>query len=239
MLPDTINFERAWPFLRDAFVLGYFIGAVPFGLLLGRLFGIGDVRRRGSGNIGAINMMRLGGLPLGVVTLLLDAAKGAAPVLWVVYGWQYGPLTATVAGFAAFVGHCFSVFLLFSGGKGVATGFGFILAYSVAFSSDALPLWPIGPICAGVWLAAALTVRIASVASLCAALAAAILFPLYELWDAAWAVFAMGLITLYRHAGNIRRLVAGTEPRISLGRGRSGAEGDARSDTRTRPEPRS
>lgn len=221
MFPDIPNFERAWPFLRDAFLLGYVVGALPFGLLLGRLFGVGDVRKKGSGNIGAINLLRLGGWRLGVLTLLLDALKGAGPTLFVAYVWGYGPLTATAAGFGAFVGHCFSVFLLFSGGKGVATGFGFILAYTIAFSDATHPIWIIGPIAAGVWLTTALSLRIASVASLAAAAAAAALFPAFEEWTMAWAMFAMGLITLYRHRGNIRRLISGEEPRIALGRRRA------------------
>lgn len=208
-----MNFDRAWPFLRDAFILGYVIGAVPFGLLLARAFGVGDIRRKGSGNIGAMNMTRIGGWPLGLATLLLDMAKGAAPMLIVLHVWEYGPTTAAPAGFGAFVGHCFSVFLLFSGGKGVATAFGVFLVWS----------WEIALMCAGVWLIVALVTRISSVASLSAAAAAALLFPLSDDWTSAWFVFAMGLITLFRHAGNIRRLLNGAEPRIALGRRRAAA----------------
>lgn len=201
MIPDIFDLGGATPYFLGAFFGGYLFGAPPFGLWLARLFGLRDPRAGGSGNIGAVNMLRLGGWRLGAATLILDAAKGALPVL---LAWQYGPNTAVLAGFGAFLGHCYSPFLGFSGGKGVATAFGAFLAWN----------WWIALICAGVWLLVAILSRIASVASLSAAAAAAILFPYFEEWTAAWAVFGMGLITIWRHRENIVRLISGEEPRI-------------------------
>ncbi|MEL6316646.1 MAG: glycerol-3-phosphate 1-O-acyltransferase PlsY [Pseudomonadota bacterium] len=213
MIPDVMGFDRAAPYLFGAFLVGYLIGALPVGLAVAKLFGLGDVRAAGSGNIGANNLLRLGGARAGAVTLLLDAAKGAAPAM--IAFLYFGPVASACAGFGAFLGHCFSVYLRFWGGKGVATGFGVLLVWR----------WEVALICAAAWAATALLGRRASLASLAAALAAAALFPRYEEWTYAWPVFAMTAIIFLRHAGNIRRLATGAEPRIRIGGGGGGDGG--------------
>ncbi len=186
-------------------LLGYAFGSVPFGLLLTRLAGLGDIRGIGSGNIGATNVLRAGGKGLAAATLLLDGAKGAIPVL--LANWLAGPPAWLWAGGGAVLGHLFPVWLGFRGGKGVATGLGVLLAAD----------WRVGVISCAVWLAMAAGARRSSAASL-ASLAAA---PL-----AAWALGDAGLVKLSlaiavlvyaRHHANIRRLLAGTEPRIGRG----------------------
>ncbi|MCI4665674.1 MAG: glycerol-3-phosphate 1-O-acyltransferase PlsY [Neomegalonema sp.] len=201
MVPDILNWGGAFPYFVAAFVGGYLIGGLPFGLWLGRAFGLGDVRAQGSGNIGAANLLRSGGWRVGLLTLLLDACKGAAPAL---IASEWGLNTMVLAGFGAFLGHCFSPYLGFWGGKGIATAFGVFVVWSA----------PIALMCVAVWIVAAALSRRASVASLATAAAGAALFPYFELWDAAWAVFAMGLITLWRHRGNVERLLRGDEPKI-------------------------
>ncbi|HZB91354.1 MAG TPA: glycerol-3-phosphate 1-O-acyltransferase PlsY [Stellaceae bacterium] len=194
-----------WPFVLGA-ALAYLLGSIPFGLLLTRLAGHGDIRGIGSGNIGATNVLRTGNKGLALATLLLDAGKGAAAVL---VAARFGPdMTAYAAAFA-FLGHLFPVWLGFKGGKGVATSGGILLAY----------LWPVGAAAAGTWLAVALATRYSSLA----ALAAALLAPLY-----AWlltreiqpteVVAFLAVLVLLRHHANIRRLLRGEESRIRLGK---------------------
>jgi glycerol-3-phosphate acyltransferase PlsY len=183
-------------------LLGYVFGSVPFGLLLTRLAGLGDIRAIGSGNIGATNVLRTGRKELAAATLVLDGAKGAIPVL--LAGWLAGSPAGLWAGGGAVLGHLFPVWLGFRGGKGIATGLGVLLAAD----------WRVGVIACAVWLAVAGSARRSSAASL-ASFAAA---PL-----AAWALGDAGLVKLSlaiavlvcaRHHANIRRLLAGTEPRI-------------------------
>lgn len=188
-------------------VAGYLLGAVPFGLLLTRAFGGGDLRAIGSGNIGATNVLRTGRRDLALATLLLDAAKGAAAVLLArhITGDE---AVAAIAGFAAFGGHLFPLWLRLRGGKGVATMLGVTLA----------AWWPAGVAALLVWAVAAAVTRRSSVGGMLAALAAPLLFatgamaPPGTRWTAVLAVIAALLIL--KHADNIRRLVAGTEPRI-------------------------
>ena len=152
--PDILGFDRALPYLLGALLSGYVVGGLPFGLIVTRAFGLGDIRNIGSGNIGATNVLRSGNKLAALATLILDVAKGAAPAL---IAWHYfGPLAAAAAGFGAFLGHCFSPYLGFTGGKGVATGFGVLLAWR----------WEVGVICAVVWLAAALLSRRSSAGAL-------------------------------------------------------------------------
>ena len=181
--------------------LGYLLGSVPFGLILTRLFGAGDLRSIGSGSIGATNVLRTGRKGLAAGTLLLDAGKGALAV-WLTAQWW--PLVAPIAAFGAIVGHCFPVWLGFKGGKGVATALGIALALS----------WPVALACAAVWLAVVAASRISSLGGITATLAG----PL-----AAWALgrpelvlplAGIALVVLWRHRANIARLRAGTEPRI-------------------------
>ncbi|MBV8868831.1 MAG: glycerol-3-phosphate 1-O-acyltransferase PlsY [Acetobacteraceae bacterium] len=182
--------------------LGYALGSVPFGLLLTRAAGLGDIRGIGSGNIGATNVLRTGRKGLAGATLLLDGGKGAAAVL--LTAWLGGPQAGLWAGGGAVLGHLFPVWLGFRGGKGVATGLGVLLAIA----------WPVGALWCAAWLA---TARLARISSL-AALVAFALAPLF-----AWALASGGVVKLslaiavlvfVRHHANIRRLLAGQEPRI-------------------------
>jgi glycerol-3-phosphate acyltransferase PlsY len=182
--------------------LGYLLGSVPFGLVIARALGLGDLRKIGSGNIGATNVLRTGNKPAALATLLLDSGKGAIAVL---LARHFGGETAAIlAGGAAFLGHCFPVWLGFKGGKGVATFLGTLLALH----------WPLGLIACGTWLVTAGVSRISSLS----ALLAAALSPVF-----AWALGRSDLILVclflavlifIRHKANIARLLDGSEPRI-------------------------
>ncbi|HEX5452831.1 MAG TPA: glycerol-3-phosphate 1-O-acyltransferase PlsY [Stellaceae bacterium] len=189
-----------------AAAIGYLLGSIPFGLILTRLAGLGDIRRIGSGNIGATNVLRTGNKALAGLTVALDALKGVAAVL---VGMVWGPEAAVVAGGAAVIGHMFPVWLGFRGGKGVATALGVLLVLA----------WPVAVIAAVVWFAAAAVLRYSSLAALLAAVVAAVVAPF--LVDAARAglIAAIALLIILRHHRNIRRLLAGTESRISFGKG--------------------
>ncbi|MGA0616735.1 glycerol-3-phosphate 1-O-acyltransferase PlsY [Paracoccus sp. KR1-242] len=183
-------------------ILGYLLGSIPFGLVIARALGLGDLRKIGSGNIGATNVLRTGNKPAALATLLLDSGKGAAAVL--LARWLAGPDAAMIAGAAAFLGHLFPVWLGFKGGKGVATFLGTLLALD----------WRLGLAACGLWLLAAVIGRISSLS----ALVAAVLAPFIALWldgarMAGVTAFMAALIFL-RHRANITRIVAGTEPRI-------------------------
>lgn len=184
-----------------ALVGGYLIGSIPFGLILTKAAGLGDIRSIGSGNIGATNVLRTGNKKLAAATLLLDGLKGALAVLLVRLAFGDQDL---VAGTAAVLGHTLPVWLGFKGGKGVATGLGVYLA----------AMWPVGLACCVVWLVAAKVTRISSAGALTAFAAAPLLA--LALSDAEHALLALlvGLLVFWRHEANIRRLLAGTEPRI-------------------------
>ena len=181
---------------------GYLLGSVPFGLVLTRLAGLGDIRAIGSGNIGATNVLRTGRKGLALATLLLDGGKGAIAVglVWGLLGKEMVP----VAGFAAVMGHNFPVWLGFKGGKGVATTIGTLLAAA----------WPVGLACIATWLVSAALFRISSLSALIA-LAASPGFALYFAGPQ-YALMAAGLAVMgfYRHKANIIRLIRGEEPRI-------------------------
>lgn len=196
--------------------LGYLLGSVPFGLILTNLFGAGNLREIGSGNIGATNVLRTGNKGLAAATLLLDGAKGAAAVLVVAQQW---PDCAGLAGLAAMVGHCFPVWLRFRGGKGVATLLGVCLAFD----------WRIGLASALVWLAVSLLTRISSLGGMASAIAApATGFLIATIADPgplevsrfAWisvsieVLAPMAVLVIFQHRANIKRLIAGTEPKI-------------------------
>ena len=185
-----------------AAVFGYLLGSVPFGLLLSRMAGLGDIRSIGSGNIGATNVLRTGRKDIAALTLLLDGGKGTLAVLAATY---YGGVTAgLIAGVAAVLGHCTCIWLRGRGGKGVATGMGALLGIS----------WPAGLIACAAWLAVAWFFRFSSLAALIAlGLAVLLVFALLGQY-AAIAAFAIYLIVVARHSENIKRLQAGTEPRI-------------------------
>jgi len=184
-----------------AIVIGYLCGSVPFGLLLTRAAGLGDIRAVGSGNIGATNVLRTGNKGLAAATLILDALKGTAAVL---IAGRYGADLGLWAGFGAFLGHLFPVWLGFKGGKGIATYLGVLIGLA----------WQVALIFAAVWLLVAVIFRYSSLA----ALAAAVIVPI-ALWftaspQIAGLFAAMSLITFVKHRGNISRLMAGTEGRI-------------------------
>lgn len=191
-----------------AAILGYLLGSVPFGLLLSRLAGHGDIRGIGSGNIGATNVLRTGSKWLAALTLLLDLGKGWAAVA-VARHWDWGEPAVLAAALAAPLGHMFPVWLGFRGGKGVATAFGVLIAL----------VWPAALAAALVWLAVAIVSRYSSLAALIGAAVAAALAPFVA--DAATAVLTavLALIVILRHHANIRRLVAGREHRISFRKG--------------------
>lgn len=190
------------PTLLLAFGVGYALGSIPFGLLLTRLAGLGDVRQIGSGNIGATNVLRTGRKGLAAATLLLDAAKGAAAVL--IMHAAFGPTAATVAGFGALIGHIFPVWLKFKGGKGVATFLGVLIALA----------WQLAAVFAIVWLAVAASTRISSLSALVATVAVPVAAFLMGYEQIAVASALMGAIILIKHRANIRRLLAGEEPKI-------------------------
>lgn len=188
-----------------ALLLGYLLGSIPFGVILTRAAGAGDLRSIGSGNIGATNVLRTGRKGLAAATLLLDLAKGAAAVMivrWLLPGEQL------LAAAAAFIGHCYPVWLRFRGGKGVATLMGVVLALH----------WPSGLVYAAVWLGLLGTVRISAVAGMAAAGSAPLAAALMGRFDLVALFLALALIVLWKHRDNVERLLAGTEPRIGRSR---------------------
>ena len=185
-----------------AAVLAYLCGSIPFGLILTRVAGLGDIRSIGSGNIGATNVLRTGNRPLAAATLVLDALKALVPVLVARALW--GEEAARIAAIFAFLGHCFPVWLGFKGGKGVAVMIGSLLALS----------WPVALIFCAVWLLIAFTRKMSSLAALTAAATAPIFaFVIVDEWLAG-TVAVMAIILFVQHRTNIRRLLDGTESRI-------------------------
>ncbi len=184
-----------------ASVLGYGLGSVPFGLILTRLFGAGDLRQVGSGSIGATNVLRTGRKGLAAATVLLDAGKGVIAVLLAARLW---PGTEGLAAIGAIAGHCFPVWLGFKGGKGFATAAGVLGALA----------WPVMLVCAAIWAAAVALSRISSVSSLSATLAAPVAAWLMGFPDVARVMAVIAAIVVFQHRANIARLRAGTEPRI-------------------------
>ena len=213
-MPDPFFWSGILPYLAAAFAFGYALGSIPFGFVLTRLAGVGDIRKVGSGNIGATNVLRTGRKGLAFATLLLDGAKGAVALL--IVNRFYTEDMALAAGIGAMLGHVFPIWLGFKGGKGVATALGLLLAAA----------WPIGALACLTWLATAAIFRFSSLAAL-AAIALAPVYAwaadrlLWPLWGSAVvyaqvAKFALvvAILVWLRHAGNIRRLLSGTEPKI-------------------------
>ncbi len=189
-----------------AAVLGYALGSIPFGLLLTRWAGLGDIRAIGSGNIGATNVLRTGKKSLAALTLLLDGGKGAAAVLIMTFA-AHGPAPAAIAGLFAVLGHLFPVWLHFKGGKGVATGLAVLLAFS----------FPVGLAACALWLIYAVWKKISSLAALMAFAMAPILALIIGIAPSkTLVVLLISVLIFFKHRANIARLRAGTEPRINL-----------------------
>ena len=184
-----------------ALALGYLLGSIPFGLVLTRLAGKGDLRKIGSGNIGATNVLRTGSKPLAVLTMVLDCLKATAAI--VIARLLFGPDAHAFAAAGAFVGHLYPAWLRFRGGKGAATLFGILIAL----------LWPAALVYAAVWLFLLSTIRISSIAGMTAAISAPIVAfglqsPYFQM------LLGFALLVLWKHRENILRLRKGTEPRI-------------------------
>jgi glycerol-3-phosphate acyltransferase PlsY len=185
-----------------ALVFGYLLGSIPFGVVFTRLAGTTDIRSIGSGNIGATNVLRTGRKGLAAATLIADMLKGTLAVLAMI--WWRDRDHGMLAGAGAFIGHLFPVWLMFKGGKGVATFLGVTLALA----------WPAGLAACATWLAVALLSRYSSLAALVAAATAPVWLVLAGRRDAAWLGLALAALVFVRHRANIRRLLAGTEPKI-------------------------
>ncbi|HMG47241.1 MAG TPA: glycerol-3-phosphate 1-O-acyltransferase PlsY [Allosphingosinicella sp.] len=186
------------------FLLGYALGAVPFGLLLTRAAGLGDVRDIGSGNIGATNVLRTGRKGLAATTLLLDAAKGAAAVLLAGWLWPDQPQFPGIAAIGAFLGHLYPIWLRFRGGKGLATGLGIVAALH----------WPSALALGMVWLLMLIVTRYSSVSGMTTAVAAPVTAAIFGRFDLALLFLGFALLVLWKHRANISRLIAGTEPKV-------------------------
>lgn len=201
-MPELLgDFRFVWPYYAGA-LGGYLLGSIPFGLILTRLAGLGDIRRIGSGNIGATNVLRTGNKALAALTLLFDGGKGAAAVL---IGANWGPDLALLAGGGALAGHLFPLWLRFRGGKGVATALGVLLALA----------WPVGVGACLTWLAVAVFTRYSSLSALLA-LAGAPALSWFIRGDLQLVEFTggMAIVIWLTHARNIARLLTGTESKI-------------------------
>ncbi|MEC8198803.1 MAG: glycerol-3-phosphate 1-O-acyltransferase PlsY [Pseudomonadota bacterium] len=202
-MPDPISWSQDLPYFAAGFLVAYLLGSIPFGLLLTKFLGAGDIREIGSGNIGATNVLRTGRKGLAIATLLLDAAKGGVAVL---IGQSFGPDLAIIAAWGAVLGHLFPVWLKFKGGKGGATALGV-----------GIGLVPILALYAGLtWLAVAILLRYSSLATLLAIAAAPIYAWLLGYHQIAEAFVPIALLIWLKHHANIRRLLAGEESKIKL-----------------------
>jgi glycerol-3-phosphate acyltransferase PlsY len=199
---EALMLAPTWPTAALALLLGYALGSIPFGLLFSWVAGAGDIRKVGSGNIGATNVLRTGNKSAAAATLLFDGGKGFVSVL---IAWRYlGTDAALVAGFAAFTGHLFPIWLGFKGGKGVATFLGIMLALS----------WLAGLGTALTWIAAAVIWRVSSLSALIAAALAPLYLLMLQQFEFAALAALLAIAIFVMHRDNIRRLAAGTEPRI-------------------------
>ena len=187
-----------------ALLIGYALGAIPFGVLLTRAAGAGDLRGIGSGNIGATNVLRTGRKGLAVLTLLLDAAKGAAAILLVRLIWPDEPQLDPLAAFGALLGHLYPIWLRFRGGKGVATFLGILAALH----------WPVALAAAGIWLVMLAFTRFSSLSGMTMALSAPVMAAAIGRFDLSLLFLGFALLIVWKHRANLDRLMSGTEPRI-------------------------
>jgi glycerol-3-phosphate acyltransferase PlsY len=183
-------------------LLSYMLGSIPFGLVITRLMGLGDLRSIGSGNIGATNVLRTGNKPAALATLLLDAAKGGIAVL--IARYAVGEDAAQLAGLCSFLGHLFPVWLRFKGGKGVATFLGTLLALA----------WPVGLAACATWAVTAALTRISSLSALVAAALSSVWVFVFDRGPMLFLVIVLTVLVYIRHSANLARIKAGTEPRI-------------------------
>ena len=198
-MPDLAT--PAFATLIALIVFGYLLGSIPFGLVITRLAGMGDIRAIGSGNIGATNVLRTGNKLLAALTFLGDAGKGTVAVL---VASRFGPQAAAAAGLGAFLGHLFPVWLNFKGGKGVATYLGVLVGFA----------WPAGLAFAGIWLAIAFLTRYSSLAALIASAATPIVLAVMENWVGVGLFTLLTALVFIRHHANLSRLMRGEESRI-------------------------
>lgn len=198
----TIDWRSGAPVFLAAFTFGYLLGSIPFGLIFSWAAGAGDVRKIGSGNIGATNVLRTGKRWAALATLICDGGKGVLAVVFVASAG--GDMAAVLAGLGAFLGHVFPVWLRFRGGNGVATFFGVALALA----------WPVGLLALATWLAVAAASRISSLAALVAAALTPVYMMLFKQPLFAMLELFLALLIFATHRENIRRLASGREPRI-------------------------
>ena len=209
MLPDFLRFwganpafENQWPWLLGVFIAAYLLGSVPFGMVIAKVMGLGNLREIGSGNIGATNVLRTGSKKAAIATLVLDAGKGIVAVL--VARTFLGEDAAQVAALGAFLGHLFPIYLMFKGGKGIAVFLGIMLA---------LNFWAGLAACA-TWLATAVIFRMSSLSGLISAASAPIWLYLFGMPAAVWLGVVLAVLVWIRHHENIKRLLKGQEPKI-------------------------
>jgi glycerol-3-phosphate acyltransferase PlsY len=201
-VPEFVHDLHAWPAFIMALAIGYLFGTIPFGVILTRFAGLGDIRNVGSGNIGATNVLRTGHKGLAAATLVGDALKGTVPTL--LAHWLWGPDAAILAAMGAFLGHLFPIWLDFKGGKGVATFIGVLIALS-----------PVAALAfAAVWLVLAVATRYSSLAALVGSAATPLVLWLADQPRTAAAFVPVIILLWWKHRENIRRLASGTEGRI-------------------------
>ena len=197
-----MNFDLTSNISILGFLIGYLAGSIPFGLLLAKAFGLGDIRETGSGNIGATNVLRTGNKGVAAATLLADMAKGAVPVLFCAA--QFDPETAMLTGLGAFLGHLFPIWLKFRGGKGVATYIGVLIGLH----------WPFALFFCGVWLVATLVFKVSSLSALIAAACLPLIAATTGQKTLVFVIMAMSLLVFIKHKDNIKRLIRGEEAKI-------------------------
>ena len=200
-MPDLLgDLSYTWPFYAGL-IAAYLLGSIPFGFIVTRLAGLGDIRQFGSGNIGATNVLRTGRKDLAALTLLLDGGKGALAIL---LAMRFGPDMAIFCAGGVIIGHIFSIWLKLRGGKGVATTFGVLIALA----------WPIGLVACAIWVAVAALTRYSSLAAAISIVAVPGLTKAFDYPQISNFTIALAMLILLRHIGNLRRLFRGEEPKI-------------------------